>query len=220
MANMTGGEIHYLRRIKTGDYEHKEFASKISWSAADGDSETTCEALHERAAAHAVRIVHHHLGLVCPPPGEELIRGMENAVAHARNEPAPQQRLHEIVNGLPKKQKMVPAAEVKPEVISAIVEKISVPATGTEPEVVGGKVVSVSADPLLDEVAGLTQPAPATISVEDLTAAVHKKFGAGATPEDRAKFPAFKLGLPRFAPQISAIAEEKRHEFLTWLASL
>jgi len=37
MLQITGGEAHYERRVKTGDYEHKNCVSKISFSLSEGD---------------------------------------------------------------------------------------------------------------------------------------------------------------------------------------
>lgn len=60
MARITGGTVHYLRKVNTGNYEHKEFAADISWSADEGDN---ARDMMELAADEAVRITRERLGL-------------------------------------------------------------------------------------------------------------------------------------------------------------
>ena len=67
MARFTGGTVHYLRRVNTGNYEHKEFAADIAWSADEGDDMAMTNELIEIAANRALSVVEKWLS-----PGAKL----------------------------------------------------------------------------------------------------------------------------------------------------
>lgn len=83
MSQITGGEVVYLRRVKTGDYEHKELKVTLTFSINDGDKSSN---LDEVARSRALLLVEQGLrmqvttgGLVIPaasvehaPPAEKV----------------------------------------------------------------------------------------------------------------------------------------------------
>lgn len=70
---ITNGTVHYLRRIKTGDYEHKELQITLSFSHEEGGD------LTEQATAQAIETVERHL---CAKPAQiEPARDARNALA-------------------------------------------------------------------------------------------------------------------------------------------
>lgn len=60
MSQITGGEFHYLRRLKTGEYEHKEASATLTFSTPEGEN---YEAIFGEAAEQAVRQVEGRLGV-------------------------------------------------------------------------------------------------------------------------------------------------------------
>jgi hypothetical protein len=55
---ITNGTVHYLRRVKTGDYEHKELQITLSFSH---EGEAPGINLTEQATASAIQTVERHL---------------------------------------------------------------------------------------------------------------------------------------------------------------
>lgn len=60
MSQITGGEFRYLRRLKTGEYEHKEASATLTFSTPEGEN---YEAIFDEAANQAVRQVEVRLGV-------------------------------------------------------------------------------------------------------------------------------------------------------------
>ena len=85
MARFTGGTVHYLRRVNTGNYEHKEFAADIAWSADEGDDMAMTNELIEIAANRALSVVEKWLS-----PGAKLEPAPWLSPG-AKLEPAPRQ---------------------------------------------------------------------------------------------------------------------------------
>lgn len=59
MPFLTGGHIQYTRRVKTGDYEHKDVMVLLNWSAQEGESgsEAFAPKVHDMARSECERIV-------------------------------------------------------------------------------------------------------------------------------------------------------------------
>jgi len=64
MAHITGGEVTFERRLKTGDYEHKHAAVKMSFSV---DESEDVEAILNRTSLLALTKAHEMLGLKVTP---------------------------------------------------------------------------------------------------------------------------------------------------------
>lgn len=62
--HITGGTITYLRRVKTGDYEHAEMSAVINFSFMEG--EENVDTFIDRISSSAQRRVHGALGLPTP----------------------------------------------------------------------------------------------------------------------------------------------------------
>lgn len=231
MANLTSGEMFYERRVTTGQYEHKMFSARISWNADEGDTDAARDHAMQLAAGMAVRVVHEHLGLgksvlpvpVTPPAASDLAAAVALAKTVELNLPKKQNKPERVVvtGGHP----IPPAtnADVAACAIAGdeLLGPISAATVAAPPSPSPAPAAEPSTDPLLAELeAAQPAPAPAEISDEELNSAVTKKFGSDASAADKAKFPAFKLGLPKFAPQIRGVPQERRAEFLAWLAKL
>lgn len=63
MAQITNGSARFLKRVKTGDYEHKEASTDISFAVGEGEDHA---AVLAQASALAVQHTHEMLGLAVP----------------------------------------------------------------------------------------------------------------------------------------------------------
>ena len=63
MSYISGGSVTYLRRVKTGEYEHKEASASISFSQGEGEVDISSE-----AAQLALTRVNETLGIGQPAP--------------------------------------------------------------------------------------------------------------------------------------------------------
>jgi hypothetical protein len=59
MPFLTGGHVQYTRRVKTGDYEHKDVVVLLNWAAQEGESgaEAFASKVHDMARSECERIV-------------------------------------------------------------------------------------------------------------------------------------------------------------------
>lgn len=225
MARITGGLVSYLRRVNTGNYEHKEFRADISWSA---EEEGGAEEMIERAADMAVGVVHQRLGLAS---GEAMpVQVVETgfgvgpgmaAVAEQRAENEEKIKRHRATKAEMEHRAQVKAdgdaakarLQAPPEqIVDPFVDDapLSSAPAATSGSAAGGQ----DADPLLGEVSDELTALPPDISNDDLIRAAEKKK---AELKDAL---AIRRLIGAYAVQLSMIPQSRRGEFLAELAAL
>lgn len=95
MSQFTGGNFTYLRRSKTGDYEHHEATATINFNVDDGDS--SGQTFLENAARLATSIVSQALGVanksaITVPAGSAVPAGEQPASQAPAAAPVPRRR--------------------------------------------------------------------------------------------------------------------------------
>ena len=233
MAKFTGGVASYLRRINTGNYEHKEFKAEISWVAEPEDSQLTAEEWLERAADTAIAVVHQRLGLterpvenhtppvetpVPPaPPVENHTPPVENPVPPALpvEEPVAAHNLDAETKRITRRTKAELAAGVSLEEAAqrraAEATKAATPKPPVEP-----LIVVDNGDPLLDmdEDEDELTALPPAIDDGELKAAAERKVHE---LQDAVKI---RQLIGKYAQQMSMIPQERRRAFLDELVAL
>lgn len=200
--HISGGEFSYVRRCKTGDYEHKELAAKISFSLDVGEDYDDAV---NRVGVLAITRVHQMLGLkdtsiVIPAKAlSELPKSVSKPVEVAVEEPAP-------VRAKPSRTPRVPVAPVKAE---------------PEPNVPINDDVMVVEDET-DEFGETVQPDHPPITDADLIAAIKSRAASGIPPSKIKDLTRTYMATEadKAAPKSGRIAQHQRQEFLSKLAEL
>lgn len=198
MAHITGGEVTYLRRVKTGDYEHKELAVKLSFSLDDNED---YESAFEGVMWAAVSRSHNMLGLKSdihvPPPKKS--KPIPTPVADLEVDEEDEEEV------LP---------EVKPEPIKAKRGRPSKP-----------KPMPVPADPdeglevqtdIEDVIAA--KPVPAKPVAREISASDAQKATVAAASKHGPV--AVRKALQKYAPRAGEIPADQRQAYLDDLAAL
>lgn len=238
MPRITSGVVRYLRRVNTGNYEHKEFSADISWSVDDGDAPLAADEMMEIAADRAVRVVHERLGLaerplpqLGPPVVETSVATPLSTAAGAC--PPTANVTGKLVSHDPKPTKAAKAAASSPEQqeVEAIKAKVAarlVSEGKTVPTADPLLDAAKAADPLLgDEPPGADDPLagisddddpltalPQEIGDDDLLAAAEKAI---VRVNDAIKV---RRVIGKYAKQLPMIPQDRRQAFIDELAAL
>lgn len=217
-ASVTNGTVNFLRRIKTGDYEHKEASVTLNFSVPEDMGVAEAAGWVERIGQMAETKAHVMLGLV-KSAAVETVRAVENVAAPTISEvkasiakaeaPAPAATEPPKHRGRPPGSKNKPKEETA-DTAASIEDEPAPEASqkpGDEPAVVDeGDPFGIGAEP---------EPEPITDA--DLIGAVTKKNAEIKAPA-RIKEVIYKFVT---APKtVRDMAQEVRQAFLDELAKL
>ncbi len=206
-VNVTNGVVNFLRRLKTGDYEHKEASASLSFNV-DGET-AVLEAEIERIGRMAFDKVHVMLGLAAPLAAkvEKVAAKVETAIV--ADVAAVEADVAAVVGEVKRGRGRPPGKKSDAVVTPSVPDPAAIEEPPAPPPVANdlGALLDLALNPEPERV-----PVPPPITDADLIQAITRKNGEVKNPSAiKAVIASFAGPIPK---TVRDIPQHKRPDFL------